>query len=115
MVAGGQINTFQQTNRVEIYDIVSDTWSELPPLNQAKCSVSLSFKGLHLYAIGGLCRTQTSIQFSNTIEKLNLNELQSGWRVLNVKLQQTGLDFGTFSKRSPQNGEEDILIFGGWN
>ena len=70
---------------------------------------------MHLYAIGGLCRSQTSIQFSNTIEKLNLNELQSGWRVLNVKLQQTGLDFGTFSKRSPQSGEEDILIFGGWN
>jgi|LauGreDrversion4_2_1035121.scaffolds.fasta_scaffold200423_2 hypothetical protein len=47
-------------------------------MKDAKCSVSLSFKGDWVYSIGGLIRTNASVEMSNKIERINIKSL-SGW------------------------------------
>ena len=95
VVAGGQINASIATNRCEIYDIRGDQWTEIPPMRDAKCSNSLCFKGDWVYAVGGLVRANCSVEMSNKIERLHLKNLNLGWQLLNVQLEEGGVDFGT--------------------
>lgn len=109
IVAGGQVNPLLGTSRCEKYDIQSDTWAELPSLNEAKCSTSLciiaNIDGAgrnFVYSFGGLCRSKTSISMTDTIERLDLNTLIS-WTVLPIKMLEGGVDFGSIVRKCPDS------------
>ncbi|TNV80560.1 hypothetical protein FGO68_gene6056 [Halteria grandinella] len=120
LVAGGNVGQVQSTSRCEIYDIQKDLWTELPELNEEKCSISICITpSCHAYAFGGLQRQDRSIKLSNSIERLDLQQWQSkqssNWQLLSVVLPIEGVDFGNIIRRNAETGQDEIIIFGGWS
>jgi len=55
-VAGGYHNG-ELTRTCEAYSIQANSWRTLPPLNEAKCSVTLcTLNSRYLYCFGGLTK-----------------------------------------------------------
>ena len=108
-VAGGY-HLGELSNSCEAYSVKSNAWRQLPPLNEAKCSVTLcTLDGRFLYCLGGLKKQDFTAFLLNSIEVLDL-EAPNKWLILSLKLPQEVCDLGAV----PLNGS-DILLFGGWN
>ena len=108
-VAGGY-HLGELTDSCEAYSVQSNSWRRLPPLNEAKCSVTLcTLDGRFLYCLGGLKKKDSTAFLLNSIEVLDL-EAPNKWLILSLKLPQEVCDLGAV----PLNGS-DILLFGGWN
>lgn len=75
VVTGGYINGKLST-RCEVYNINSDTWNQLPEMNEAKASSSLCLMNdRYLYCFGGLSRNALGQAYlTNTIEMLYLDQ-----------------------------------------
>lgn len=109
-VAGGYTNGIT-TARCEAYNAHTNTWRELPALNEEKCATSLCVMGgRYLYCFGGFSKSDSSgALLLQTIEMLDLNSKDSKWVTLQVKLPQQVCDMGSV----PLSGNS-ILLFGGW-
>ena len=64
---------------------------------------------------GGLVRTNQAIEMSNRIERINIKNTIQGWQLLNVQMEDGGVDFGTIIRKDSSNNTEQLIIFGGWN
>jgi hypothetical protein len=72
-VAGGNTTGGLMTQRCEAYDIDTNVWRELPPLNEEKTSASLSvLAGRWLYCMGGYAKDSAGGCALSTIEVLDL-------------------------------------------
>jgi N-acetylneuraminic acid mutarotase len=72
-VAGGNTTGGLMTQRCEAYDIDTNEWRELPPLNEEKVSASLSvLAGRWLYCMGGYAKDSSGGCALSTIEVLDL-------------------------------------------
>ena len=107
IVIGGQTSQFEQTARCEIYEIVRNTWTELPKIHKplTNCSVIIISANLALgqkrsvrqsvvYSFGGVERTHESMSVSYVIERLYLSTPQTGWQPLSVSLPTNMCNFG---------------------
>ena len=109
-VAGGY-NNGELTRSCEAYSIESNTWRQLPPLNEAKCSVTLcTLNGRYLYCFGGLTKQESGAFLLGSIEVLDLEAIQPKWLMLSIKMPHQVCDIGAV----PLN-ETDVLLYGGWN
>ena len=109
-VAGGY-HEGELTKSCEVYSIQENAWKSLPPLNEAKCSVTLcSLNGRYLYCLGGLTKQETGAFLLGSVEVLDLEASQPKWLILSVKLPHQVCDIGAV----PLN-DSDILLYGGWN
>jgi len=72
-VAGGYIMG-AVSKKCEAYNVATNTWRELPPLNEEKCASSLCvLGGRYLYCIGGFSKSDSSGAYLlSTIEMLDL-------------------------------------------
>lgn len=76
-VAGGYI-LGEVNKKCERYSIANDQWTQLPDLNEEKCSASLCvLDNKYLYSIGGLSKFDGQIQLISTIERLDILNPQS--------------------------------------
>lgn len=101
------------TKTCEVYSVSSNAWTELPPLNEAKVSLTLCVhRGRSLYSFGGVTKFEENQPgfLVNTIEVLDLEAATPKWLMLSIRLPQIMCDVGAVSVN-----ETDILLFGGWN
>lgn len=92
-VTGGAIGNLQATSECEVYDIGANRWTDLPPLNQEKFSLSLVlFNESQLFALGGIDSELNSI---DEIEKLDLAKMDK-WELLKVVLPSKLTTVGAF-------------------
>lgn len=110
-VAGGYHNG-DLTRTCEAYSLKDQRWRNLPPMNEAKCSVTLcTLNGRYLYCFGGLSKQDSGSAFLlGSIEVLDLEDPQARWLMLSIKIPHIVCDIGAL----PLN-ETDVLLFGGWN
>ena len=100
----------ESMNKCEVYDIQSDTWSQIPSLNTKRnFHTTLAFQNEALYVVAGF----NGGQRTNLIEKLDLRR-RSNWETLNLKIKENtnwicleGCGLFSLSK-------QHILIFGGF-
>lgn len=109
-VAGGYTQGVT-TKKCEVYNVATNTWKELPQLNEEKCSSSLCILGgRYLYCIGGFSRADASgANLLNSIEMLDLVAPGAKWTMLSMKLPQSVCDMGSVAIN-----KHSILLFGGW-
>ena len=78
LVVGGE-----NSKVVELFDIFTNKWSRLPDLNIPRANINIYFDAFtsEVYALFGLIGSlsQKSINNSETIEVLELNDISSGW------------------------------------
>ena len=88
-VAGGYTNALT-SRKCEAYNVATNTWRELPSLNEEKCASSLCvLGGRYLYCIGGFSKADASgALLLNTIEMLDLNSPSAKWVKLSIQLPQ---------------------------
>ena len=112
-VAGGYTEG-DLNKKCEKYSVANNVWTELPELNEFKCSQSLCLlDNKHLYSIGGLSKIDSNVQLNTTIERLDLQPLNIqtwNWQVLPLRLNEAACDIGCLAL-----SKDEILIFGGWN
>ena len=86
-VAGGYTDGFT-TRKCEAYNVASNTWRELPNLNEEKCASSLSVMGgRYLYCIGGFTKNDAAgALLLTTIEMLDLWTPNAKWITLPIRL-----------------------------
>jgi hypothetical protein len=110
-IAGGAEGEAKKpTNYVERYNIDTDEWVELPPLNQPRFSCSIIQNGNLLFAFGGEDTDASGAHFAlKSIEVLDLSEEGASWETLSAKLPFKACSAGAITL-----GPNQILIFGGW-
>ena len=81
MVAGSGVDTGNADQVVERYDIASNSWSDLPSMNERRDSSASCAIESCVYIFYGLDR-YGGRKFSNTIEMLNMNNLEAGWKLI---------------------------------
>lgn len=105
---GGTVGQQQPTNQGECYDVASNTWMQLPSLNEAKFSHSLCiFNDTQLFSFGGF---DLSHKLSSKIERIHLDAMEPRWEIINVQLPRPVSSAGGF-----QIVDSEIVIFGGWD
>ena len=109
-VAGGY-NMGELTRSCEAFSVQYNSWRELPPLNEPKCSVTLcTLNGRYLYCFGGLTKQEGGAFLLGSIEVLDLEASQPKWLMLSVKMPHLVCDIGAIPL-----SETEILLYGGWN
>lgn len=100
------------TRKCEKYDIAANKWTELPPLNEEKCSSSLGvLDGRYLYCLGGLSKNQTGAAYLlSSIEVMDLQSSCPKWTMLTTKMPSSACDIGLLPL-----SDSEMLVFGGWN
>lgn len=77
------------TRTCEVYSVQTNTWMQLPPLNEAKCSNTLcTLNGCYLYCLGGLSKSdegKTGFLLAS-VEVLDLEATAAKWLMLSIKL-----------------------------
>eukprot|EP00826_Nyctotherus_ovalis_P058874 TRINITY_DN8134_c0_g1_i17.p1 TRINITY_DN8134_c0_g1~~TRINITY_DN8134_c0_g1_i17.p1 ORF type:complete len:215 (+),score=87.06 TRINITY_DN8134_c0_g1_i17:25-645(+) len=77
---GGYSDTFKHLNDCDKYNIDSDSWENLPSLNEKKQSMAAClFQGREIYVIGGFNGSRLA-----TIERLTVNPLAKEWVTVDV-------------------------------
>ena len=98
----------------EVYHESSNKWTALPPLTNAKQSVSLEILNQkYLYCFGGLSPPETDNEHPSSIddiEMLDLTKAESKWELLKVKIPIPSYDLGVF-----QISPTSVLVCGGFN
>lgn len=85
-VAGGY-NNGVNIKKCEAYNVQTNTWRELPPLNEEKCATSLCvLGGRYLYCIGGFTKGNEAAVLLSSIEMLDLWTPSAKWVTLQQKL-----------------------------
>ena len=110
IVIGGEKN-----NYCELFDLFTNKWSRLPNLNYPRSNVNLYFDQYtsDVYCLFGLTGSiSDSKNFSDVIEVLELNDINSGWikidyyKPATIDLKQTFVYVAPFTK-------ETLIINGG--
>jgi hypothetical protein len=113
-VSGGYATENTSFEKCEMYKIAEDKWTELPSMNDTKCSNSLcEFKAggkTWLYSFCGIKRSPnlTAITLLDDIERLDLGNLAAGWEKLAFKVPEKVNDVGVV-----QISDKMMMIFGG--
>ena len=109
-VAGGY-HQGELTRECEAYSVDQNTWRQLPPLNEPKCSLTLCpLNNRYLYSFGGLTKQESGAFLLGSIEVLDFNAPHPKWLMLSVKMPHQVCDMGAVAIN-----ETDILLYGGWN
>lgn len=108
---GGYIHG-KLTNKCEKYSVMTNSWTQIPDLTEAKASSSVCLMNdRYLYCFGGLSRNLQGQAFlNNAIETIDLKSDFANWEKLNLSLPIHGCDIGCVPLKS-----NEILVFGGWN
>ena len=85
-MVGGQIRGTEYTNRATVYDIESDTYSNLTPTPYKAKKMVLNQVGEHFYIFGGYEEAKKT-----AVARISMNNLNGQWESLSK--METG-DFG---------------------
>ena len=111
-VAGGYLDN-EITKSVECFDIETNYWCKLKPLNEACTDLSLcSYNERQIFKFGGQLSTLTLCQI---IEKYDISK--DRWYIINYTIQENLKQSFAFLRNSLsiQISEDEILIMGGIN
>ena len=109
MVIGGEHN-----NTVEIFDPLSNRWQELPELNIPRAIPLFYFdegRG-NMYVLFGIEGDYQKPTYTDTIEILDLTEINQGWMKINYN-NKARMDLKSFVNFYPLN-DFLMLIYGGF-
>lgn len=107
MVIGGEFN-----DTVEIFDPLTNRWQQLPELNIPR-SIPLFYfdegRG-NMYVLFGVEGDYRKSNYTNTIEILDLTEIEQGWMKINYN-NRARMDFKCFMNLYPLN-DYLVLLYG---
>ncbi len=107
VIGGDRDNDFLDS--CECYDIETDKWTDVSPLNEGKTNVSVgSFDDKELYVFGGYNKTLYDLP---TIEKLSLASPAAKWEQVELSTQQYWAPLQNAGVVQIASGE--MLVFGG--
>lgn len=116
-VAGGQVSSNEITGQCERYDVLTNTWEEIPSFPEARFSPSMIGKVSFVYSFGGLGSGQgDNIE---TIYSIDVYNLAKGWLKYSIRSPLSddarSCQYGIIPLISITKGKsvEEFLIFGG--
>lgn len=100
----------ESMNKCEVYDVMSDTWTQVANLNTRRnFHTTLAFENKYLYVVAGF----NGGQRTNLIEKFDLKE-RVHWETLNLKIKENTNWICLEGCGLFQISSDHMIIFGGF-
>ena len=107
----------ENSNKCEIMNLEDKKWIKLPDLNNSRANVNIYYNNLNseLFVLFGICGIMCDkINYSDSIEVLELNDIQKGWIIVDY-YKTPGLNLKINYCMTLPFTKEQLLIYGGSN
>ena len=107
----------ENSNQCEIMNLEDKKWIKLPDLNNSRANVNIYYNNLNseLFVLFGICGIMCDkINYSDSIEVLELNDIQKGWIIVDY-YKTPGLNLKINYCMTLPFTKEQLLIYGGSN
>ena len=109
IVVGGEENP-----TCEMYDFFMNSWTKIPSLNVPRCNINLYIDklGTFAYAFCGIIGNRINKNYTDTIECLDLIDMNQGWAKVDYK-NKAEVDLRQGENKFYPFSEDKLIIYGG--